>query len=991
MHKMDLAIIEEAIKTNEIYVDDPKFYAKAFTFACQTRKALYARDGDNFKRVITEEYDAISRRIDATPIQDSCSVRNVLRTRRLANLLINDKGELNLTVLPRLIDLLKENFYSLGPNRQFDAKRQKHLLNVLTILNENKDIQRTIKGINKPASNRNAEQMIRDTLLLPANTTVTDAHARRACLSAWMCLLRQNVGSCFATAPAIIVQAEQPEVFFKDLLELINTGRLTRTFGGVENSVPLSPTWGAGDLKKPFLLPTGEGFKNSLLWSSPGLISAFEAAGQVDLEASAKEKYEKVKTLLAGALEMLNAANQPYILTSAEELIRKALLKNLNLTEEAVTEFQNRPQEMMSPNLMIAPAAAAQEGIGSKRQLCSTFLTQLDQAEAAFKGLGTNALLKAWEFSLASFSEMKAQFTRWNLYSSLGLGANEAGGIGACLYGILSEKLEQANRKMEEFQVEYETAYLQIKAMESHVRNLSSEKEARWLQAEYQSKRNESFSLEEMRDRLHNRAQRLANLFDPLIKQYYDFFTRYFQEIYDADMHDVTTGPFDDSPAGFRLLYKHGRSNTSLWTLIKTPNQFIDALASFFNAVELELVAMEEFQKEEKDILEMTTAIVNHVRTTEFLESAFYRMAAAHKTPAIKNPLEHLDRIDKKPWAYTSGGGMDTLITTYFKLNNPPDIAYRWVDNPTELLVFIIDTIKLIPPKITEEFINSSKSMLMESPTHAFLLKPGDNILQNSWKNDVFTYTWVRDQLILPRKKMIENIELDEQMMHYLVQKLMQKIPENYQHYFSKVFGNFYGTMSPSGFRNHLILGMSKERGLKIGRGTVLSDDEIDSMLFKMLPLFNRTELRERLENLYAAIPAITKEKRDELMAVFDLCYRYSLESVVDAAAFQDIAKGVWCLTTGETTSNVDLHAIIAEAAQQLGYALPPPILFADTNWAKEDFGFVVNPGNNELELWRCDYLGREGNPMSSWREWLNGSRKDIKWGIYTKPYQYRF
>lgn len=988
---MDLKTIEEAIKTREIYVDDPSFYSKAFTFACQTRKAVYARDGDNFKRVFAEEYNEISMRIDRTPIQDSCSVRNVLRTRRLANLLINDKGELNLAVIPRLIGLLKEHLFSLGPDRQYDAKRQEHLLNVLTILNENKEIQRILKNIDKPQSNRNAEHIIRDTLLLPSKVVLTDAHTRRACLSAWMCLLRQNVGSCFATAPAIIIQSEQPEIFFKDILELINTGRLTRTYGGVEYSVPLSPTWGAGDLKKPFLLPLGEGFNKSLIWQSPGLLSAFEAAGLVDFEASKEERFKKVKDLLVGALEMLSTENQPYLLTTAEDLIRKALLKNLGLTEEAISEFENRPQEMMHTSLMINPMSIVKD-TGSKRQLCTLFLTQLDQAATALKGLATNALLKAWEFSLASFAENKAQFTRWNLYSSLGFGANEAGGIGACLHEVVSQKLEQANRGMEEFQREYEAAYIQIKTMESRVRSVSSEKEANWLKAEYQSKRNEFFSLEEMRDRLHHRAQRLAHLFDLLIKQYYDLFTRYFQEIYDADMHDVTTGPYDDSPAGFRLLYKHGRSNTSLWTLIKTPDQFIDALASFFNATELEIASLDEFEGLQKDLSDITTAIVSHVRTTEFLETAFYRMAVAHKTPAVKNPLENLDRIVKKPWAYTSGGGMDTLIGTYFKLDNPPTIVYRWVDNPTELLVYIIDTIKQIPPKLMDEFMhNSAKSMLMESPTHAFLLKPGENVLKCAWKNDVFTYTWVRDHLILPRKKMISSMELDEPMMHYLVQKLMVKVPENYQHYFSKVFGSLYGSMSPMGFRNHIIQGMSRDRGLKMPRGSILSQDEIDSTLFKMLPLFHRSEFRERLENLYSSISVISKERREELLNVFDLCYRYSLESVVDAAAFQEIAKGLLCLTLGDTTSDVDYHALVAAAAQKLGYALQAPIIFADTNWVKEDFGFVVNPGTGNLELWRCDGLGHEGYRMSSWEEWLNGSRKDIKWGIYTKPFQYRF
>lgn len=987
---MDLNTIGEAIKKKEIYVDDPSFYSKAFTFACQMRKAAYAKDGDNFRRLFAEEYNELSKRIDKSDIQDSCAVRNVLRTRRLANLLVNDKGEINLAALPRLIELLKQHLYSIGPDRQYDSLRQEHLLNALILLNENKLLQRALNSIDKPVSNKNAEELIRDTLLLPANTPVTDAHTKRACLSAWLCLLRQNVGSCFATAPAIIIQDEQPEIFFKDISELLNTGRLVRTFGGVEYSVPLSSTWGAGDLKRPFMLPLGHGFEKSLIWQSPGLVAAFEAVGLVDPEAATIDKIKTVKALITAALET-KGGDKPYMLITGEEIVKKVLLKNLNITEQDVTDYENRPHEMTHTSLVMNPIAIS-GGSKGKGQLVSQYLTQLDLASTALKGLSINALLKAWEFSLASFAETKAQFTKWNLYSSLGLGPNERGGIGACLYEVISRKLDEANRRVEEFQSEYEAVYTQIKTMEMRIRSVTSEKEAEWMKAEYQSKRNEFYSLEEMRDRLNNKARRFVNMFDLLINMYYGFFTQYFQEVYDADMHDVTTGPFDDSPAGFRLLYKHGRTNTSLWTLIKTPNQFVDALASFFTAIELELASSEEFDGLQAELTEITTAVVSHVRTTEFLETAFHRMAAAHNTPAIKNPLENLDRIEKKPWAYTSGGGMDTLISCYYKLDNPPTIVSRWVDNPTELLVFIIDTLKQIPPKTIEDFLNNtSKSMLMQSPTHAFLLKPGEKVFKCSWKNDIFTYTWVRDHLIAPRKKMLDDMELDEQMIHYLVQKLVTKVPENYQHYFSKVFGHVFGNMSPKAFRNHLVQEMDRDKGLKSPRGPVLSEDVIDSTLFKMLPLFPKDELRGRLENLYAEIPIISKERRNEFLNVFDLCNRYSLETVVDANTFQEIAKGLIALTLGETTFEQNYHSLISCAAQKLGYALQAPIIFADTNWVKESFAFVVNPGSGNLELWRTDSLGREGYPMSSWEEWLNGSRKDITWGIYTKPYQYRF
>ncbi len=42
-------------------------------------------------------------------------------------------------------------------------------------------------------------------------------------------------------------------------------------------------------------------------------------------------------------------------------------------------------------------------------------------------------------------------------------------------------------------------------------------------------------------------------------------------------------------------------------------------------------------------------------------------MAKAHEMPLMKNPLAHLDKMEKKPWAYTSGGTMTTLLKSYFR------------------------------------------------------------------------------------------------------------------------------------------------------------------------------------------------------------------------------------------------------------------------------------------------------------------------------------
>lgn len=987
---MDLTKKKEIISAKEIYVDDPAFYEKAFTFAAQQRKQIYARDGDNFKRVIAEEYNDLSVRLDITKFQESCSVRNVLRTRRLANLLINDNGEINLTAIPKVISHLKRHLYSLGPNRQYDAKRQEHLLKVLTALNDSKELQRLIKNFDKPISQKNAEQIIRDTLLVSTSITLTNAHARRAVLSAWMCLLRQNVGSCFATAPGIIIHQEQPELFLKDLISLLNTGRLKRTFGGIEYAVPLSASWGAGDLKKPFVLYLGESFESSRLWLSPGLENAFSSIGIIDPDLSPRDKQAALKQLLKEYV-LSFTSKHPYTWVTAEEVIKQVVLKKLGISQQDLEDYQNRPHGMIHGGLLMqVNASTAGKGKG---ELCAIFLAQFKVACNAFKGLADNALLKAWEFSLASFAETKAQFTRWNLYSSLGFGPNEKGGIGACLFEIIKRKLDSANQRVSDFQFEYEQAFNLLKTMEARMRSVSSEREGQWLKIEYQAKRNEFYTLEEMRDKLHYKAQRLANLYDVIIEKYDEMFPNYFQEVYDADMHDVSAGPYDDSPAGFRLLYKYGRSNTSQWTYIKTPNEFIEALVAFFTATENEISSSNELEGMETELSEIVTAVVNHVRSKEFLETAFHRMAVAHNTPMIKDPLEHLDKIEKKPWAYTSGGTMSTLVSCYFKLENKPTDVSKWMESPTEFMVFLVDTLKQISPKIMEGYLASpAKSMLIHSPTHAFLLKPGMSPFREAWLNDAFTYTWVRDNIIIPRKEFVQSISLDEQKMAFLAEHLSEKVHENYRHYFKKSFGSMYGNKTPDEFRNYILNAMKKEKGLRAPSGEgVISADEIDSALYALLPLFPRSQLRERLENIYAAIPSITDREREELMATYDVAAAsYASRSLVDAANLQEIAKGLFCLTFEETTTEIDYHGAVSQAAQKLEYAMPGPIIFADTNWVKEEFGFIVNPGTGEFELWRIDVTGRIGAPMSAWDQWLNGSMKSPAWGIYTKPYEYQ-
>lgn len=968
--------------------DDPLFAEQVFLSIAKKLKSKDGRDDVNYKRIVAEEYGDLSRRLDRSRFQESSSVRNVLKTRRLAQLLINEEGELDQLLLPELIKYLKQHCYSLGPRRQHDGPRHEYMLKILERLHIDAALQRQLKMISKPYAHKVGDQIIRDTLQLPQHHVVTDAHARRAALAALLCYLRQNVGSCFATAPAIVVQGEQPEIFLKDINALFGAGRLQRVFGGIEYAAPLSLTWGAGDLRKIITLDRHDQEAIEDLGNSPGLLYALELVGVIDKTRPLKERIEILKKQIIDFIKKTESTTAHFLQISAEEILRALLMGHFQITEKDLYDYENRPRAMLHTSLMMTHSPS----MGGKGEVCAHFLIQFAFAKNAFKSLADNALLKSWEFTLASFAETKPAFTRWNMYASLGFNAEDKGGIGAILYETISDKLNNANAKVHELQLDYEQAYNQLKYMEARMRAVSTEKEAHWLRVEYESKRNEFNNLEEIRNRENFKAKRFANLFSDLLEAYDNLFPRYFQEVYDADMHEITSGPYDDSPAGFRLLYKHGRTNTSQWTLIYTPQEFIDALSAFFVATETELVNNPQFEGLQQEIVEIVTQLVTTIKTDEFLESAFYRMARAHNTPFVKNPLEHLDKIDKKPWAYTSGGTMHNLMSCYFKLPAAPVEQQRWVENEMELLVYLIDTIKQMPHKISEEYIQSvDRALLMHSPTHAFTLKPSFPLFKEAVVNESYSFTWVRDHLVRIPERFIEYHFLDDEMMRFLIDRLKEMVPANFKHRFQTIFATINGKKNAREFRQLLLDEMESDRGLQIGREIVLSSDQIDSALYGWLPLFSYRELKNRSEKILENVPGINGVHHAAISDCLDqIINHWGSSSLVTARQLQEICKTTLCLVLQATSASYDYPLLISQQAQKLGYALPTPVIFADTNWAKEYFAFLVSPGTARLELWRVDYTGSEGAPMSMWKEWLDGSRRDKTWGVFTKPAEYR-
>jgi hypothetical protein len=877
-----------------------------------------------------DEERELSLFCDLSRVQDSFRFRAQRRSIRLAGSLIDERGELREERLPLLINALESMgivFYDEGYH---DALLVRHQLSILRKLQNEPQFFKTIKKFQKPLCHRGAEQLVRESLGLVSTALVTDADVRKAVLSACLTLLRQNVGSCFATAPAILIHEEQLEHFLHDLHQILSTGKLKRTFGGVEHAVPLSPSSGIGDLKKAASLETK-------IFYSPGLILALETTGLIPVSQSWKQKIEMARQAILPLFKLREKM-------TVEELIQELLLRHFGIARD---EIEKREKPMRHDLLFFAKGS-------KKRELREKFFQKEKEAKTAFKSLADHALLKAWEFTLASFSEVKMEFSRWNLYVSLGFPHQEGGGIGELVYLQINDKVQESNQKMQEIHAQYELAFDQLRATEVLLRSASSEAEVRRLRAEHQSRYYHMQSCLDLRNEIYATASSYATLFSSLFKKYEEKFPEYFQEIYDAEMQEVQVGQYDDSPAGFRLVYKHGRSDPSSWTLVRNAHEWIEALIDFFNSVEYEVKASLELEPAQAEVSHLTTAIIAHLRSSQFLDTAMERMAKAHRTT----------QSQKKPWAYISGGTMETLVKTYFRREGKITMESRVVESEIDLLIFLLDTFKNLPPFVTNLFHkNPEKRMLMHSPTHAFVLQPGWELFKEGWEDSGFTYTWVRDNFLLPREAFFAKMLLSPAEQTFLLERFSTHLPPILAHRCQKAISFARQNLSLLEFRSLLAEAVPEV--------TIL-----DSFLYESLPLIDGREWKQQLVSLLKPWMSPSQKKAIEELTAFPAAYLTRKE--IETLAKRLLAQ----------IQNVDVHLQIALRSAEIELAPPRPLLFGDSNWACFHFAFLVNPATRQLELWRMDRTGSTGFPMTSWKEWLQAAN-EIPWIVYTHPHEY--
>ena len=913
--------------------------------------------------------------LEKSGIQSSCSVANVRKARRLATLFVSDTGELLLPKIKMAKALLEQAPYSLQFGGEEERLRDQHFLKALSFLADTVDAQRMIKKMSRPLSNRLAENAIRDTLLLPENELVNDTHVRRAVVASLLTLLRQSLGSCFATAPAILVQAEQPLLFLHDLDELMSTAKLRRTVAGNEYSVPMSSSWGLGDLKKPLLLswPLSS---SQPLWQASTFLATLKEIGVLPPEDNQEAVYELLEQVTAERIE-----KSKWMLTNVDELITWIILAHLGLKEADVETFLHRPKALVQTGVVITQREGGSRA--SQDKVLQRFFALHSQANRFFAAQADCALLKSWEFTIASFAEVKFDLCRWNFYSSLGINWDDVGGIGNILYEIAKNKVDETNRELELHKEKYDAISLEVDYLARRLQQASTEAEIQWLKVEYQARQVEQYNIQQLCDMATEKANKIAHVHQFLIDKYDVLMKEYFQEIYDADLQEVQAGPFDDSPAGFRLIYKHGRSNPSLWTKISSMEEYVEALVSFFTITEQELLHAPEIKGIEADFSAIITRLANHVRSDEFLESAFTRTAVAHGVQPIQRPLQNLEKIEKKPWVYTSGGSMNTLVSAYFGLEGAPEEADRWVENENELLAYLIDTTRLAMARAGRY---KPQHILMHSPTHAFSLLPLSKEFEEAWAGDAYSYTWIKYHLVNQGVAFYTSCVLDQQSVAAFCERLAAHLPEEIQKRFLNESSVIPGFLRPFDLAQEIETLFRIDTVLR-HYTQALSNISLSGLLYEAVPYTSREALREMLLSIVSTVLS-PKECFGAESVIEDLT-----RAIYKPVCVQELLlliKTAILLMTKKSRFEKDVWKNVLDTMRSKRILAPRPLFVADSNWVKDVFAFTVSPVTQQVELWSMNAYGTEGKPISNWKMWLDGSRRDRKWGLLINPSQYR-
>ncbi len=692
---------------------------------------------------------------------------------------------------------------------------------------------------------------------------------------------------------------------------------------GKEYMVPMSISSGLADLQK-----TLSGFSSlESLAASPGLIQAFEAGGILDSGLSLAGK-------IGGLLQLFHDREVP---STPEKLIRTVLLERCGLTEEDLEDEAYLSRIQMTP-LLARQSAVYYQKPSERAQKVSDWKKRFGQACTAFQAFTECSLLRTWEYTIASFCDVKIDFARWNLYIGLGFNSDQKGGIGSFLYRTIDALLQKANQDAFRLQEEYERAVGAVRATEAMLSN-ASDAQRNQLRGELVSYVHAVNTILEMRDKAAAKAQAISEFFSSLFKQYDEKLQEYFQELFDPSLIGEEAHLYDDSLAGFRLVYKHGRTDASQWTPIHSAEEYIDSLRDFFSSMEREIAIPP--QLDSSFLSEITTALILFIQEPEFLDSAMERSKQHGR---------------RSPWDYFSGGTMETLLQAYCGREKLFTEVQTVPHSEEQLLEFLA--------KVKD---HRESPLLMRSPTHAFIYYP--SLLPTN-----------SESLIEINRKTVRKWAFDEEMQEYIAHRLADRLPALEKPLFLHLFRQRHAAGASAQFRLHLIDALLAMKDSRIKNRVAL----VDSLLYESAPLLKIDQAKQILAEIFRQI-----ETRFSLPANrFGPALQRLEGSYMGPYEIHQAALFILLKTLRNPLSKIDWEIEIAAILRRLEFCTPHPILFADTNWSGWFFGLIVNVATGHLELWRLNRTALQGFPMSDWKEWLN-EKNTSPWVILPKEEEY--
>jgi hypothetical protein len=348
-------------------------------------------------------------------------------------------------------------------------------------------------------------------------------------------------------------------------------------------------------------------------------------------------------------------------------------------------------------------------------------------------------LLKSFEYTLASMTEFRLYSHAGNLSIALGIDPNEKEGLLAQIKEVVDLAIREKQQEVEKAHIEAQTALDYVNMSQSLLRQVSSHERASAIQAQGMSYESHLNAMIAIRDDLNQELEELQNFLAVWVEQIREAMKHFFQETYDPNLKtDQLT--FEDSPAGFRLLCKHGRQQVKAWTLITSDKEYRQALIEFFDYFERSGKEIFKTKGAQNILFQATMACRDIASDEKFIERALIRLK---KQPG---PFTFLT-----PYSYLSGGTLQTLLACFTAKPRFIKSLKLHVKDPLELLVKLIDWMKDSPARFQEKFIkNNDKGLLIQSESHAFIFKPGLNNFKYFWNHSTFSYTVIRDDFIEP-------------------------------------------------------------------------------------------------------------------------------------------------------------------------------------------------------------------------------------------------